>query len=258
MVAIREYWVTIAAGLALVLVAAGLTVGKPLAQSWMQETSRQAGFVLSTLTINGIDRTSQEDVLALLDVDAGIPLMAVNLDTLQSRIEALPWVRRATVTRVLPGDINIVIEERKPFALWQLDGKLRLIDNEGIVITRQGLTTFAALPMLVGKGAPDHIAALYDTLGSSSELVARIKTLVRVGERRWDLLFDNGIRVKLPDNKDEVYSTEAAWKRFVRLEEKHRLLAREVSVIDMRIADRMIMRVTPAGRRMMDGKEWAT
>ena len=89
-------------------------------------------------------------------------------------------------------------------------------------------------------------------------MAARVTTVVRVGERRWDLIFDNGIRVKLPDNSDPKYKSSTAWERFVRLEKKHRLLAREVSVIDMRIADRLIMRVTPAGRRMMDGKEWAT
>ena len=197
-------------------------------------------------------------MLALLDVDAGMPLMAVDLDVVQGRIEALPWVRRATVTRVLPGDINIEIEERVPFALWQHDGKLRLIDREGVVITRHGLTAFADLLMIVGQGGPGHIDALQRALNLAPDLATRIKSVVRVGERRWDLLFDNGIRVKLPDDSDPTYMSNTAWERFARLETKHRLLAREVSVIDMRIPDRLIMRVTPAGRRMMDGKEWAT
>lgn len=258
MTAIREYWLTISTLLALSLATVFFTVGKPLAQQWMQETSRQAGFVLSNLTISGAERTARNDILALLDVDAGMPLMAVDLMAVQSRIEALPWVRRATVTRVLPGDLNIEVEERVPFALWQQDGKLRLIDREGVVITRYGLTAFSELLMIVGSGGPAHVTALYQTLNVSPELAARIKSVVRVGDRRWDLLFDNGIRVKLPDDSDLSYKSVTAWERFTRLEAKHHLLAREVSVIDMRIPDRLIMRVTPAGRRMMDGKEWAT
>jgi len=258
MIGIREYRLMIATSALLLLTAAALTVGKPLAQSLVHETSRKAGFVLSGLTVSGNQRTERNDILALLDIDAGMPLMAIDLNQLQKRIEALPWVRRAIVTRVLPGDINIEIEERVPFALWQRDGKLRLIDESGVVITRHGLASFAGLLMIVGEDGPASIGPLQEILFSAPALHARIKTVVRVGQRRWDILFDNGIRVKLPDNSDFSYDSAAAWKKFVDLEGKHHLLAREISVIDMRIADRLILRVTPTGRRMMDGKEWAT
>lgn len=258
MALIRAYAPKVALASLLLGASVAATVAMPTMQNWMQETSREAGFVLSNLNIKGNVRTSDNAILALLDIDTGMPLLAVDLDALQARLEALPWVRRASVTRVFPGDINIDIEERQPFALWQKDGKLRLIDSDGVVITGRGLTAFAELPMIVGEGAPEHIATLHHTLAQASDLSGRVKTVVRVGDRRWDLLFDNGIRVKLPDDTDPAYTSEAAWKRFARLEQKHRLLAREVSVIDMRIADRLIMRVTPAGRRMMDGKEWAT
>jgi len=258
MVGIREYWLMITTGLVLLLAAAVLIIGRPVVQNLMQETSKQAGFVLSNLTISGTERTERNAVLALLDIEAGIPLMAIDLNVLQTRIEILPWVRRATVTRILPGDININIEERVPFALWQRDGKLRLIDGSGVVITQHGLASFADLLMIVGEDAPAHISSLQKTLSLAPALAGQIKTVVRVGERRWDIVFESGVRVKLPDDSDLAYTSGAAWKRFARLETKHRLLAREVSVIDMRIADRLIMRVTPAGRRMMDGKEWAT
>jgi cell division protein FtsQ len=258
MIFVREYWLTVSTVFMLLLLAAAYSIGMPFTKNWMQEASRQTGFLLSTLTVSGTERTPRDDVLALLDLDVGMPLMAVDLGGVQARIEALPWVRRATVTRVLPGKISINIEERVPFALWQRAGKLRLIDNEGVVITRRGLTAFSALPMIVGEGAPDHITALYQTLSVAPKLAGEVKTLVRVGERRWDIIFNNGIRLKLPDNSDPTYTSEKAWKKFIALEAKHRLLAREVSVIDMRIADRLIMRVTPAGRARMAGKEWAT
>jgi len=257
MIAIREYWLIIGTGVLLLFSAIIFTVGRPFANDVMQATG-SAGFVLSNLEITGTKRTERKDVLALLDVDLGMPLMSIDLNALQVRIENLPWVRRASVTRVLPGDINIKIEERVPYALWQKAGKLQLIDDEGVVITRRGLAGFSDLVMIVGEEAPKHIATIRKTLSLSPKLAAEIETVIRVGERRWDLVFGNGIRVKLPDDSNPNYNSVSAWERFVRLEEKHRLLARELSVIDMRIADRMIIRVTPTGRRMMDGKEWAT
>ena len=255
---IRNHWVAAMALLAVISLAVVASFGQALAAAWMQETSRQAGFILSALKIEGNVRTRQADVLATLDIDTGMPLMAVDLQALQARVEALPWVRLVTVTRTFPGDIHLSIEERQPFALWQKEGKLRLIDEEGVVITERGLTAFAGLPMIVGDGAPHEMGSLFEMLNSAPDLAGRVKTAIRVGGRRWDLLFNNGIRVKLPEDMDPVYGSEKAWSRLDRLERQHRLLAREVSVIDMRIEDRLVMRVTPAGRRRMKSKEWAT
>jgi len=255
---LRNHWLAVSGFLAMITLVMVTFFGQSVATGWMQETSRQAGFILSNLSIEGNVRTRQADILATLDIDTGMPLMAVDLEALQGRVEALPWVRQVTVTRIFPGDINLKIVERQPFALWQRKGQLRLIDNEGIVITRRGLAEFAALPMIVGDGAPLEMGKLFQMLSIAPDLAKRVKTAVRVGDRRWDLLFDNGIRVKLPEDLDPVYGSDKAWSRLDRLEKQHHLLAREVSVIDMRIKNRMIMRVTPAGRRMMDGKEWAT
>jgi len=256
--ALRQHWVAASSLLVALMLTAMVYIWNQSAINAFQETSRKAGFVLETLTLEGLQRTKRSDVLALLDMDAGMPLMAVNLADVQKSIEALPWVRRASVTRVLPGDINIVVEERAPFALWQLDGKLSLIDNEGIVIKKSGLAAFADLPIVVGNFAQKEMQSLFNLIETTPVITDQIRSLVRVGDRRWDVLFESGIRLKLPADQAEAYSSEAAWKKFVELEQKHRLLAREVSVIDMRVRDRLIMRVTPAGRRMMDGKEWAT
>jgi cell division protein FtsQ len=255
---IRQHWILSSSGFLLVLALFAALYFKANPAALMQETSRQAGFVLESLTVEGLHRTKRNEVLARLDMDAGMPLMAVNLSEVQERIEALPWVKRAAVMRVLPGDINIVVEEREPFALWQKDGHLSLIDDAGVVITEYGLAAFAELPIVVGETAPAEMTHLFDMLTPESSVSDKIKSIIRIGERRWDLVFENGIRLKLPADQATEYNSSAAWKKFIELEQKHRLLAREVSVIDMRIRGRLIMRVTPAGRRLMDGKEWAT
>lgn len=256
--AIRHNWTAVFGAILLMAAGSSYWAMGAAANNWFMETTRDAGFILSNLQIDGAKRTQKDDILATLDVDDGMPLLAIDLHEIQIRIEALPWVKSATVMRVLPGDLHIQIVEREPYALWQFDGKVRLIDNNGEIITNRGLTEFSSLMLVVGEGGADEVGSLFSMLERHAMLYGRIKTAVRVGNRRWDLIFDNGVRVKLPEDFASKYSGSHAWSKFVRLQQKHRLLEREVSVIDMRIEDRIVMRVTPTGHRQMDGKEWAT
>lgn len=224
---------------------------------WFMETSSDAGFVLTDIEISGLARTKNRDVQAVLDIDSGMPLLAIDLEALQSRIEALPWVKRADINRILPGALTINITEREPFALAQKDGHVRLIDPDGAVITDRGLGEFSHLMLVVGHASPDDLRALEAEKLKAPGLSSRIKSAVRVGGRRWDLIFENGVRIKLPSELATPYGMEQAWMRFVELNERHQLLQREVSVIDLRLPDRLVVRVTPVGRRAMAGEEWA-
>ncbi|NVJ97386.1 MAG: FtsQ-type POTRA domain-containing protein [Alphaproteobacteria bacterium] len=245
----------------LMFLGAGLSYGiwlAPLVENWVVERSRDAGFVLNDLQVEGVNRSKRADVLAALDVDDGVPLLTMDLELMRKQLESLPWVKEAKVTRVLPGGLHVSLTEREPFALWQKEGKVRLIDGTGTVITQRGLAAYSHLMMVVGEGADLEITELQGLLAKNEGLSGRVKTAVRVGERRWDLIFDNGIRVKLPEAADPVYGAARAWQKFASLEAEYHLLGREVDVIDMRLADRMILRVSPEGRRRMNGTGWAT
>ncbi|MFC3053038.1 cell division protein FtsQ/DivIB [Kordiimonas pumila] len=255
---LRHYWFALLIGLSLFGVIAGWQFVVPAVNSWFMETTRSAGFVLSKLSISGAHRTTSKEILAVLDIDDGMPLLSIDLSEIQQRIETLPWVKHATIARIFPGDLTVEIEERKPFALWQYQGAIYLIDSDGVVITGQGLSEFSKLLRIVGETAPQVVAPLLSMLSSEPEIMAYIRTAVRVGERRWDLIFYNGVRVKLPEDIAVKYNSTEAWHKFAELERTQKLLEREVSVIDMRIPGRVAMRVTPAGHRMMEGKEWAT
>ncbi|WP_262691003.1 cell division protein FtsQ/DivIB [Kordiimonas aestuarii] len=247
--------------LSLGLIASGVAYGTwlaPIVDSWFVERSRDAGFVLNDLELDGIVRANRSDVLAALDVDKGVPLLSIDLERIRAQLELLPWVKKAEVTRILPGKLKVKLKEREPFALWQENGQVRLIDETGHVITGRGLSNFAHLLMVVGHGAEAKASHLYALLEEFPTLAGRVKTAVHVGERRWDLIFDNGVRVKLPEAAPAAYDAEAAWQKFAALQTQYRLLEREVSVIDMRLPDRMILRVSPEGHRLMDGKGWAT
>lgn len=230
----------------------------PMVERWVVERSRDAGFVLTDLQIDGIVRSKRANVLAALDVDNGVPLLTIDLELVRKQLELLPWVREAKVSRVLPGGLQIQLTEREPFALWQKEGKVSLIDAEGVVITQRGLANYAQLMMVVGEGANAEIGALHQLLDQEPALADDVRTAVWVGERRWDLIFENGIRVKLPEPHLADYNAVAAWTKLAALEAEYHLLGREVDVIDMRLPDRLIFRVSPEGRRRMNGTGWAT
>ncbi len=255
---LRQYRVLL---LSLGLLTAASIYGNLLApkiEAWVVERTRDAGFVLNDLELDGVVRASRAEVLAALDVDSGVPLLSIDLERIRAQLEMLPWVKKAEVSRILPGKLKINITEREPFALWQQDSTVRLIDETGHVITKRGLSDFAHLIMVVGQGADQKAGDLHGMLDNAPALSARIKTAVFVSERRWDLIFDNGVRVKLPEGAPAQYDAQAAWQKFATLQGEYRLLEREVSVIDMRLPDRMVLRVSPEGRRIMDGTGWAT
>lgn len=226
------------------------------ASLWMMETSSDAGFVLTDISITGLDRTQERDVQAVLDIDSGMPLLAIDLVQIQTRVEALPWVKEAIVNRVLPGSVTIDVQERAPFALSQVNGRVALIDRDGVTITDRGLGEYRNLMLVVGEASPELLRQLDELTATTPQLASRIRSAVRVNSRRWDLLFRNGVRVKLPSEMASGYDMARAWVRFENLNQKHRLLEREVSVIDLRLHDRLIVRVTPAGRRQLAGEEW--
>jgi len=240
----------------IVISATAALVWKANSNDWFMETSGDAGLVLTELTLTGLNRTAENDVLAVLDVDNGMPLLSIDLAQLQVNVEALPWVKQADISRILPGGLSIQITERIPYALSQHDGRVVLIDREGVEITDRGLSVFKDLMLVVGTVSPTELGLLQTQKAKAPQLADRVQSAIRVGNRRWDVIFDNGIRVKLPADDAKPYGIAEAWEKFIELDRSQQLLTREVSVIDMRQADKLIVRVTPLGRRQMAGKEW--
>ncbi len=253
---VRQHFYMLSSLLVALGVMASVYLVRQDAGLWMMETSSEAGFVLSDITINGLEKTRERDVQAVLDIDRGMPLLAIDLLEIQARVEALPWVKEAIVNRVLPGSVTIDVQERIPFALSQMNGNVSLIDRDGVVITDRGLGAYSGLMLVVGDMPATKLQQLDDLIAATPVLAGRIRSAVRVNGRRWDILFRNGVRVKLPSEMASDYDMARAWQRFENLNTKHRLLEREVSVIDLRLHDRLVVRVTPTGRRQLAGEEW--
>ena len=204
------------------------------------EASASAGLVVAEVYVAGRGETARGDLIAALDVTLGAPLLAFDGEAARRRVEALGWVREATVERRFPDILFLRIVEREPLALWQRDGRLVVVDRDGVVIDGAAPGHFARLPVIVGDDAPRHAARLLAVLASEPSLRVRVEAAVRVGGRRWNLRFDNGIDVELPEE-----GLAEAWRRLAAFERRHRLLARDITAIDLRLPDRVVVR--PSG-----------
>jgi len=198
------------------------------------------GLTVVDIKVEGRETTDRDTILAALAAGPGTPILAVSPTRAKAQLEALPWVRTAVIERHLPGTLYVRLVERKPLALWQHGGKMELIDREGGVIPVARLDRFAKLPMVVGEDAASQAAKLLEMLSSDPDLAARVTAAVRVGNRRWNLRIDNAIDVLLP--ADEAAN---AWSQLARLERSSAILDRDVQTIDLRLPDRLVLRVGP-------------
>ena len=207
-----------------------------------------AGLGVRNVLVTGRDRTPGDDILAALEVQSGTPILAFDPDEARDAVAALPWVRDVVVERRFPDTIYLRLEERQPLALWQSDHTMRVIDADGVVLTEQGLEAYAALPLVVGLGAPDHAAPLLEKLAERPAIAERVEAAILVSERRWDLRLDNGVNVRLPET-----GIDEALLRLSEIEANNGLLDRDIVAIDLRIGDRLVVQTTPGAsqRRRM-------
>lgn len=243
----ERWWQGASAMFLCAVIAYGLAAGghiQRLAAELAEGTSSaaaRAGFTLQDLSIEGAQHTSREDIAAALGFGPGTSLLAIDTAEAQARIERLPWVRRAQVMRLLPSSIHVAIEEREPFAVWQLDGKLHLVAADGTVLAPAEAGAHSELPLIVGAGAADNAAPLFALLAVHPDLKARLKAAVRVADRRWSLQLANGVQVLLPED-----NIEPALDKLAELDRAHGLLAADVVSIDLRLPDRIGLQLTEA------------
>ena len=200
--------------------------------------SARLGFRIREVLLVGREQVSRDAVLAALELELGGPMLGLDPDSMRTRLERHRWIKRARIATRLPDTVFIEIEERRPFALWQREGRLQLIDDEGAVIADRDLHRYAHLPLIVAQSKPARAKPVLDLLAREPDLKRRVRALIEVGGRRWNIRIDNGIDVRLPEAEPA-----AAWSELAQLDRRHALLARRISAIDLRIPSRIV--VTP-------------
>ena len=203
--------------------------------------SGAVGLVVDEVLVNGRQNTTKISLLEALNVKLGEPILTLDLNVIQSRVMALPWVKTAQIQRQLPDTILINLEERNPTGRWQRNGRLTLIDEDGVTIRKLNDDLFQHLPIIIGKDAPAKIKPVLPILKKEPELFRRIKALTFVGSRRWNVRVDDKIDIKLPEKQ-----IGKAWSQLATIEKGHKVLNDDVIAVDMRVIDQFIIKLTPA------------
>ena len=202
--------------------------------------ANSAGFRITTVGINGRKQLTQDEVLAIGGVNGHSSLLFLDAEAVRDKLKANPWIGEATVLKLYPGRLQIDIVERSAFALWQQDGRLSVIADDGAVLEPYVTRRFTTLPLVVGKGADTRAKDFLALLDRYPQVRTVTKAVIFVGERRWNLRLNNGMDVLLPEGADVE-----ALKRLADLQTAHALLDRPLQALDMRLPDRLVYRPQP-------------
>jgi len=219
-------------------ISSGWLVGQYTAahQAFLDYTAR-SGLALQEVKVQGRGETAIADILTAVRANRGDPILGIDIDAVRERLEDLPWIVKAGVERQFPDQLIVSVTEAEPMALWQRNQKLFLVSRDGDVIETANIAKYSSLLIVVGEDAPKQAQALFDILAQTPELRPHVTAAVLVGKRRWNIRMDNDIDVKLPED-----GAAAAWKRFAELNQQNDLLSKDITVVDMRQPDRVVVR----------------
>jgi cell division protein FtsQ len=213
----------------------------------VQSFTAHSGFAVSDVRVSGNREVSDIDVLQVLSLDGWTSLIGLGADAVRERVVALPWVESATVRKVYPATLEIALIEKQPFAIWQHDGELTLVERSGAPIVPFTSERFAALPLVVGEGAAARANGIVDLVAGHPALAERVRGYVRIADRRWDIRLDNGVVLKLPEAGEA-----AALDWLMTVDEADALLSRDIASVDLRLSDRLVVQLTPEGLKQRE------
>jgi cell division protein FtsQ len=201
--------------------------------------ANSAGFRITTVAINGRRQLTQDEVLGIGGVNGRSSLLFLDAAAVREKLKANPWIGEATVLKLYPGQLQIDIVERSAFALWQQDGRLSVISDDGAVLEPYVSWRFVSLPLVVGKGADTRARDFLSLLARYPQVRTVTKAAILVGERRWNLRLKDGLDIRLPEN--DVGNALAALSK---LDKEDRLFSRDIVVVDMRLPDRLTVQLS--------------
>ena len=218
---------------------------------WFREArdgaANSAGFRIAQISLSGEKEVSRDQVLRTAGVTGRASLLFLDADAARARLLANPWIAQAAVLKLYPDRLQITIAERQAFALWQEDGNINVIAADGTVLEPFAEDRFLGLPLVVGRGAERAAKDFIGLINRYSDIRSALRASILVAERRWNLRLTNGIDVRLPET-----NVEAALNRLVELDRDKKLLSRDITAIDLRLPDRVTVRLSDAAAQARD------
>jgi cell division protein FtsQ len=204
-------------------------------------TANAAGFRIMSIALAGNHHITREEVLATAGITGTTSLLFLDVGETRERLKTNPWIADATVLKLYPGELQIGIKEREAFALWQKDGQVSVIADDGTVLEPYVAPGLIRLPLVVGRGAETRAKEFLALLDRYPAMRDFVRASVLVGERRWNLRLKNGIDVRLPES-----DVASALERLVALDREKNLITRDILAIDLRLPDRVTVRLSDA------------
>jgi cell division protein FtsQ len=173
----------------------------------------------SHINISGNKYVKKEEIIAIVEeltsrvaIDKSASYQPLIHDLIRQIKLHLPWVNQVVITRNMPDILNISITEYEPFAIWQNNDVKYLTDKEGNLIPFEDLKEFRHMVILSGKGANIHAKSLFNIFAADPDFSANFYSATWVSNRRWNIRFENGLLVKLPEN-----NIADAWQRLIKI-----------------------------------------
>jgi cell division protein FtsQ len=240
-------WAGAAASALLILASIGYGVAKgghgPMIVDFLNDArdaaANAAGFRIAAVSLSGEKHVSRAEIFAAAGVTDHASLLFLDVDAARARLKAIPWIADAAVRKLYPDRLQITVTERDAFALWQLDGKVSVISADGTVVGPLADWHFAHLPLVVGAGAATRAREFLAVLDAHPDIRQQVRASILVAARRWNLKLKNGLDVRLPES-----GVAHALDTLAELDRDKHLLSRDITAIDLRLPDRVSVRLS--------------
>jgi len=215
-------------------IASGVLALADLAQGKFADTP----FGVSEISLTGQTITREQDIVETLGLNDLSSTLNFDVAEARARLEELPAVREASVRKVYPGKLEVDLVERVPIARWVLDGVTFVIDDQGNQLGDASVY-YTDLPTIIGDGAADDALPMIRTLDQYPQLKDGLMALSRIADRRWDMIYQTGLRVQLPE-----HGVAQALQSLLAYQRDYQLMERDLDRIDLRVPGMVALRVT--------------
>ncbi|MEO0327560.1 MAG: FtsQ-type POTRA domain-containing protein [Pseudomonadota bacterium] len=201
--------------------------------------SQKLGFSVEKVVVKGNQKISEAQIAELVATPQYSSLFVFDGVAAKDRVLQNPWLKSASVRKVYPDTLLVNVTERSPIAFWKSHGKFYLIARDGVVLGEASEEDLG-LPQVVGDGANQKAAEILVLIEKFPEIRARMQAVVRIADRRWDIVLRDGPKVMLPE-----HDWQKALAELQNINQRNGLLDRDILQLDMRLADRFVIRMQP-------------
>ena len=209
--------------------------------------ANSVGLRIAAISLTGSKEVSREEILTTAGVTGRASLLFLDADAARTRLMANPWIGDAAVLKLYPDRLQITVTERQAFAIWQKDGRVSVIAADGTVLEPFVEDRYLGLPLVVGRGAEQQAKDFLAIVARYPDIGAVLHASVLIAQRRWNLRLNNGIDVRLPEG-----NVAQALDRLVTLDREKKLLSRDIVAVDLRLPDRVSVRLSDAATQARD------